>query len=85
MTLGELLNRKIVTESGLKLGRVHDIRGELAGGRLEITGFATGSMGFLERLGIGTGSSATEAKAHDHALLPWERVLRVGARIVLRD
>jgi sporulation protein YlmC with PRC-barrel domain len=85
MTLGQLLNRQVVTESGVKVGRVHDVRGELVGGRLRVTGFATGNQGFLDRLGIGTGSSTTEAKAHDHAITPWERVLRVSAEIILRD
>ena len=38
MRLSELLNRKVVTESGQRLGRVHDVRGELVGGRLRVTG-----------------------------------------------
>src|SRR5215208_950027 len=38
MRLSELLNRKVVTESGDSLGRIHDVRAELVGGRLRVTG-----------------------------------------------
>ncbi len=54
MRLSELLNRKVVTESGASLGRIHDIRGEIADGRLRVTGLAAGELGVLERFGIGT-------------------------------
>jgi sporulation protein YlmC with PRC-barrel domain len=87
MRLSELLSREVVTESGVSHGKVHDIRGELSGGRLRVTGLACGSVGFLERYGVGTGGSggAGEAKVHGHPLIPWERVVRVGSKIVLRD
>ena len=57
MRLSELLDRKVVTESGEQLGRVHDVRGELAGGRFRITGLSTGNLGILERYGVGTRGS----------------------------
>ncbi len=57
MRLSELLNRKVVTESGQQLGRVHDLRGELEGGRLRVTGLAAGKLGILERYGVGTHGS----------------------------
>ena len=87
MRLSELLNREVVTESGLSLGNVHDIRGELGSGRLLVTGLACGPMGFLERYGVGTGGTggSSHAKVHGHSVVPWERVLRVGAKIVIRD
>jgi sporulation protein YlmC with PRC-barrel domain len=87
MRLSELLSRQVVTESGLRLGRVRDIRGELEDGRLQVTGLAAGSPGFLERYGIGTEGSggAGEAKVRGHEVIPWDRVVRVASEIVVRD
>jgi sporulation protein YlmC with PRC-barrel domain len=87
MRLSELLNRKVVTESGQELGRVHDVRGELDGGRLRVTGLVAGKLGILERYGIGTRGSGgpQQAKVHGHPVIPWERVIRVGTEIVIRD
>jgi sporulation protein YlmC with PRC-barrel domain len=87
MRLSELLNRRVVTESGESLGRVHDIRGELADGHLRVTGLAAGKLGVLERFGIGTEGSGgpSTAKVHGHHVIPWSRVVRVGAEIVVRD
>jgi sporulation protein YlmC with PRC-barrel domain len=87
MRLSDLLNRKVVTESGESLGRIHDVRGELVDGRLRVTGLATGEMGFLERFGIGTRGSGGPgtAKVHGHPVIPWSRVVRVGPEIVVRD
>jgi len=85
MTLAGLLNRKVVTESGRKLGRIHDVRGELVGDRLRVTGFVTSTKGFFDRLGVGTAGSSTEAKAHDHDVIPWKQVVRVDREVVVRD
>ena len=87
MRLSELLNRKVVTESGNSLGRIHDVRGELVGGRLRVTGLAAGELGLLERYGIGTHGSGgpSQAKVHGHHVIAWERVVRVGAEVVVRD
>ena len=87
MRLSELLNRKVVTESGQPLGRVHDVRGELVGGRLQVAGLIAGELGILERFGIGTHGSGGpgEAKVHGHPVIPWERVVRVGSEVVVRD
>jgi len=57
MRMSELLRRKVVSESGVSHGRVHDIRGELEGGRLRVSGLACGSLGLLERYGVGTGGT----------------------------
>ena len=54
MRLSQLLNRKVVTESGRTLGHVHDIRGQIVGQRLTVTGLVAGELGLLERYGIGT-------------------------------
>jgi sporulation protein YlmC with PRC-barrel domain len=85
--LGELLGCKVVTESGERVGRVHDLQGELVGGRLRITGLVAGTAGVLERYGVGAtaGSGARRAKQHAHDAIPWERVVRVGREIVVRD
>jgi sporulation protein YlmC with PRC-barrel domain len=87
MRLSELLNRRVVTESGAHLGRVHDVRGELADGRLRVTGLVAGELGVLERFGIGTRGSGgpRQAKVHGHPVIAWERVVRVGAEVVVRD
>jgi sporulation protein YlmC with PRC-barrel domain len=87
MRLSELLNRKVVTESGRELGRVHDVRGELVGGRLRVTGLVAGKLGILERFGVGTHGSGgpRQAKVHGHPVIPWERVIRVGSQVVVRD
>jgi sporulation protein YlmC with PRC-barrel domain len=88
MRLSELLNKQIVDESGRRLGHIHDVRGELAGGRLRIVGLVPGTGGILERYGVGTHGSGGpgQAKVHGHhAVTPWKRVVRVGREIVVRD
>ena len=87
MRLSELLNRKVVTESGQELGRVHDVRGELDRGRLRVTGLVAGRLGILERMGVGTRGSGgpRQAKVHGHPVIPWQRVVRVGSVVVVRD
>ena len=87
MRLSELLNRKVVSESGQRLGHVHDVRGELVGGRLRVTGLCAGKLGILERYGVAIhGSGGPEqAKVHGHPVIPWDRVVHVGAEIVIRD
>lgn len=87
MRLSELLNRGVVTESGERLGRVHDLRGELVDGRLRVTGLVAGNMGLLERYGVVADGSAGagQAKLHAHNVIPWGRVVRVAAQIVVRD
>jgi sporulation protein YlmC with PRC-barrel domain len=87
MRISELLRREVVSEAGLGVGRVHDVRGELEDGRLRVTGLVVGGHGFLERFGVGTGGSggANKAKVHGHAAIRWDRVVRVGSEIVIRD
>jgi sporulation protein YlmC with PRC-barrel domain len=86
MRLSELLNREVVSESGQRLGRVHDVRGELVEGRLRVTGLVAGKLGILERYGVGTHGSGGpgEAKVHGHPIIPWEQVVRVGPKVVVR-
>jgi sporulation protein YlmC with PRC-barrel domain len=86
MRLSELLNREIVSESGEELGHVHEVRGELVGGRLQVVGLVAGTLGMLERYGIGTHGTGGpgRAKVHGHPIIPWERVVRVGSKVVVR-
>ena len=87
MRLGELLGCEVVTESGERLGRVHDVQGELEEGRLRVTALVAGAPGILERFGIGARGKggARRAKRHGHAAIAWERVVRVGPDVVVRD
>jgi sporulation protein YlmC with PRC-barrel domain len=86
MRLGELLGREVVTESGERLGRVHDVQGELEQGRLRVTALVAGAPGILERFGVGAGQGgAHRAKRHGHAAIAWERVVRVGRNVVVLD
>ena len=77
-TLSSILRRKVVTESGQSLGRCHDLRGELTGTKLRITGLCVGQGGWLEHLGIHN---------HDaHQTIPWSAVIRIeGKQIVVRN
>jgi sporulation protein YlmC with PRC-barrel domain len=87
MRLGELLGREVVTESGERLGRVHDVQGELEEGRLRVTALVAGAPGILERVGVGAAGKggARRAKRHGHAAIAWERVVRVGRDVIVRD
>lgn len=87
MRISELLGRRVITESGKPLGRVHDLRGELIPGKLVVTGLAAGEHGLLERYGVGTGGSggASRAKVHGHAITPWSAVVRVHRDVFVRD
>ena len=87
MLLSELLKLSVVTESGRRLGRVHDVRGEVESGKLRVTGLVAGKLSLLERYGLRVEKSAEvgRPKAHGHPVIEWERVVRVGREIVVRD
>jgi hypothetical protein len=70
--------RTVETESGRRLGRSHDLRGELRGSHLVVTGICVGTGGLFERLGIDRGPRGR--------VVPWDAVVRLeGDRIVVRD
>ena len=77
-TLSSLLKRKVETESGRSLGRCHDLRGELTGSKLRVTGLCIGRKEWLAHFGL---------RSHDqHTVVPWEAIVRIeGKRIVVRD
>lgn len=76
-TLSSLIGRQVTTESGLSLGRCHDLRGELGDSRFEVVALCVGRAGMLDRLGIGK---------HRHDEIAWSSIVRIeGKRIVVRD
>jgi sporulation protein YlmC with PRC-barrel domain len=76
-TFTSLVGREVVTEGGRRLGACHDLRAELTGSSLRVTGLVVGRRGLLERLGVGR---------RPRAGVPWEAVALIeGDRIVVRD
>lgn len=84
MRLSEILGLKVRTESGERLGRVHDVRAELGARSLRVTGLVVGGLGLLERLGIGSPRSRPRIRTDD--VVPWSAVVRADRRgIVVKD
>ena len=76
-TLSSLIGRHVETQSGLSLGRCHDLRGELKESKLEVQALCIGRGGTLDRLGIGS-------RRHDE--IAWSSIVRIdGHRIIVRD
>jgi sporulation protein YlmC with PRC-barrel domain len=76
-TLSSLIGRHVETQSGLSLGRCHDLRGELKESKLEVTALCVGRAGTLDRLGIGS-------RHHDE--IAWSSIVRIDRkRIIVRD
>jgi sporulation protein YlmC with PRC-barrel domain len=85
-TFSSLKNRQVVTEGGRKLGRCHDLRGELTSSTLRVTALVVGRQGFLEHFGVGAQASATPTRVRDVDAVPWSAVVRIeGDRVVVRD
>jgi hypothetical protein len=85
-TFSSLKNRKVVAEGGRKLGRCHDLRGELTSSSLRVTALVLGRRGFLEHFGVGAQASATPARVRDVDTVPWAAVVRIERdRLVVRD
>ena len=84
MRLSDVLGLSVHTESGERLGRVHDVRAELTSRSLRVNGLVVGGFGVLERLGLGAPSSALRIRSDD--VLEWSRVVRVDRRgVVVKD
>jgi sporulation protein YlmC with PRC-barrel domain len=82
--LSDVLGLEVRTESGERLGSVHDIRAEFGTRSLEVTGIVVGGLGLLERMGIGAPTSAARIRARD--VIPWREVVRADRRgVVVRD
>jgi sporulation protein YlmC with PRC-barrel domain len=84
MRVSDLLNVEVTTESGERLGRVHDLRAERTPRTLKVNGVIVGGIGLLERLGIGAPESAQRIRTRD--VIPWSAVIRADrSGIVVRD
>ena len=84
MRVSDLIGVSVRTESGERLGRVHDLRAELTGKTLEVTGVCVGQLGLLERLGIGAPTSAARVRTRD--VIAWTDVVRADRRgVVVRE
>jgi sporulation protein YlmC with PRC-barrel domain len=82
--LSNLLGVHVRTESGERLGRVHDIRAELTPRTVKITGLVVGGIGFLERLGIGAPRHGERLRGTD--VVAWSDVVRADRRgVIVRD
>jgi sporulation protein YlmC with PRC-barrel domain len=85
-TLSSIHRRKIVTESGLKVGLCYDIRAELTQSSLSITGLVVGHRGRLEHFGVRGQAGATSQRVRDSDVIPWGAVLRFERdTIVVRE
>lgn len=82
MKLSTLLGSNVRLESGEHVGHVKDVRAEFANdGSVRVIGLVVAKLGLLERLGIGSPSSA--ARVHRRDPIPWERVVKADSRGVL--
>ena len=76
--LSSLLRRDVITQSGTKLGRCYELRGELTPTALHVTGICVGHHGLMQRLGIPIHPKLT--------VIPWHMVSSIeGKRIIVRD
>jgi sporulation protein YlmC with PRC-barrel domain len=78
----DLIGCELRSESGAKLGRVHDLRAEEADGGWRLVGLVAGRGGLLARLGAGSGDEAVTKGD----VVPWEKVTRLEeGRVTVRD
>jgi sporulation protein YlmC with PRC-barrel domain len=78
--LSELFGLPVRTESGARVGVVHDVRAELRPRSLAVTGVVVGTAGLLERLGVGA------LRHRRSAVVAWGDVVRVDrSGLVVRD
>jgi sporulation protein YlmC with PRC-barrel domain len=91
MLVSQLLEARIETTGGEKLGHVHDVRvrrlqrRSSEGHELRVIGLITGSRGIRERVGFDTARNAAPIAGRD--VIEWERVVEVddeNGRIVVR-
>jgi sporulation protein YlmC with PRC-barrel domain len=87
MLLSELLHRRVETESGRRVGHVHDVRAARRDGRLVLTSVIVGRRALLEHFGIGLGRARTGTKWRTGvATVPWSAVVRVtSGKVVVED
>ena len=87
MLLSELLHHTVETESGRRLGHVHDVRAECRSGTLVLTSVIVGRRALLEHFGIGLGRARTGKKLRTGVgTVPWGAVVRVSSgKVVVED
>jgi sporulation protein YlmC with PRC-barrel domain len=87
MLLSELLHREVETESGRRLGHVHDVRAERRNGSLVLTSVIVGRRALLEHFGIGLGRARTGTKLRTGSgTVPWGAVVRLtSGKVVVED
>ena len=87
MRLSDLLHREVCTESGRKLGHVHDVRAEQRGDRLLITGVIVGRHALLEHFGISLAKGHSGPKRRASVdVVPWSAVVRLSSgKVVVAD
>jgi sporulation protein YlmC with PRC-barrel domain len=87
MRLSGLLHREVVTESGRRLGHVHDVRAEQHGDRLVITAVLVGRRALLEHFGLGIAAGKHGRKRRTAAAaVSWDAVVRLtSGTVVVRD
>ena len=81
ITASQLIGSRVVTESGTRAGRVHDLRARKIADRLELTALVVGRRGMVERL-ISPGADPLVRGD----VIPWDRVVSLAdGRVVVRD
>jgi sporulation protein YlmC with PRC-barrel domain len=84
--VSELLRSRLVTSSGIELGRIWDVRAERqtqvpdehVNEAWRVVGLITGRMGWKERIGISPEGDSAEGKTFK----PWESVQKIGSGLV---
>jgi sporulation protein YlmC with PRC-barrel domain len=74
----DLIGCVVETQSGERLGRVHDLRAEADEGRLTLTGLVIGRGGMLARL---TGSGPDPLVSGD--TIPWRAIASLSDGLVV--
>jgi sporulation protein YlmC with PRC-barrel domain len=79
----DLLGCVVHTESGKKIGRVHDLRATTTGADCLLTGLVIARGGMLARF---TGRSAGAGSAHGGDVVPWQAITHLDdGHITIRD
>jgi sporulation protein YlmC with PRC-barrel domain len=79
----DIIGARVLTESGDRLGRVHDLRAHGVGGEWRLMGLVVGAGGLAARLGGGAGA---DEPIRAGRVIPWEAIARLeDGSITVRD
>jgi sporulation protein YlmC with PRC-barrel domain len=79
----DLIGCVVRTESGTKIGRVHDLRAKTVDSDCLLTGLVVRRGGMLARF---TGSGATSEPLRGGDVVPWQSIIRLeDGRITVRN